>query len=188
MQRGTSVVFAALLAGAIATVVVQARRGPDSAPAGPADAGALADAGLDAKADGDAGEDAAEPDEVEGPLVPLDVLPDGGAVPELPASGAKRAAFGVILFRYRGAQNAAKDARPKEKALELAKAIIPEAQDDFGEAVKRGDVGSGANLGRVSRGILEPALEYLLFTLEKGDVYGTPIDTPTGYWVLRRVK
>jgi hypothetical protein len=37
------------------------------------------------------------------------------------------------------------------------------------------------------RGILEPAVEYLLFTLPKGTVYAEPIDTPRGYWIVRRI-
>jgi hypothetical protein len=36
------------------------------------------------------------------------------------------------------------------------------------------------------RGVLEPGVEYVLFTLKKGEVYGEPIDTPRGYWILRR--
>jgi hypothetical protein len=34
--------------------------------------------------------------------------------------------------------------------------------------------------------VLEPVVEYLLFTLPKGEVYPEPIDTPRGYWIIRR--
>jgi hypothetical protein len=52
--------------------------------------------------------------------------------------------------------------------------------------VTRGDRGSTANAGRIPRGVLEPAPEYVLFTLPKGEVSPTPVDTPRGYWVVRR--
>jgi hypothetical protein len=57
---------------------------------------------------------------------------------------------------------------------------------DFDEAVKKGDHGSMADAGSIPRGVLEPALEYALFTLKKGEVYGEPLDAPRGYWVIRR--
>jgi hypothetical protein len=45
-----------------------------------------------------------------------------------------------------------------------------------------------ANAGTMRRGILEPHVEYALFTLDKGAVYPEPIETPRGYWVMRRIK
>ena len=47
---------------------------------------------------------------------------------------------------------------------------------------------SVANAGKVARGILEPSVEYQLFTLNKGDVASEPLDTPRGFWVVRRVE
>ena len=38
----------------------------------------------------------------------------------------------------------------------------------------------------MDRGTLEPAIEYQLFMLEKGEVANQPIDTPKGYWIARR--
>ncbi len=182
--------FVLLLGAAIAVVVVQSRRSLEPAPAdATADAGD-AEAGIEAAATADAGD--ADPETVSArpsnvPL--LDRLPDGGAVPELPRGTPKSVRFGVILFRYRGAQGAKKDERPKERAREMAEKALEMAKEDFEEAAKRGDTpGSSANNGRMPRGILEPALEYALFTLDKGEIYGEPIDTPRGYWVLRRVK
>ena len=38
------------------------------------------------------------------------------------------------------------------------------------------------------RGFLEPAIEYVLFSLAEGTVYPEPLDTPKGYWVVKRNK
>jgi hypothetical protein len=109
-----------------------------------------------------------------------------GTVPDLPADAPKNVSFGVILITYRGAELAAADARTKESARELAKALAAEAGQSFEEAVKKGDRGSTLHAGTMPRGVLEPDVEYILFTLKKGQVYGDPVDTPRGYWVVRR--
>jgi len=116
------------------------------------------------------------------------VLPDGRKVPELPADAPKAVSFAVVLVAYRGAEGAPHDARDKASALAKAKELLPDARRDFGEAVKKGDPGSTAQAGRMPRDVLEPGLEYVLFTLKKGEVYGEPIDTPRGYWILKRVE
>ena len=114
------------------------------------------------------------------------VLPDGRQIPELPADAPKAVNFGVVLLQYRGAEGAPSDARAKDAALARAKELLPDARKDFAEAVKKGDRGSTAQAGSMPRGVLEPGVEYVLFTLKKGEVYGEPIDTPRGYWILRR--
>ena len=43
-----------------------------------------------------------------------------------------------------------------------------------------------ADAGHVPRDVLEPAVEYLLFTLPKKELCPEPIDTPRGYWIVRR--
>lgn len=116
----------------------------------------------------------------------FDTLPDGRKVPELPTSAPKSVSFGVVLVTYQGAQSAPRDARSKADAEKRARLLLEEAKRDFAAAVSKGDRGSGSNLGRMQRGILEPALEYILFTLEKGSIYPEPIDTPRGYWIVRR--
>jgi len=95
--------------------------------------------------------------------------------------------FGVILVAYRGAQGAPAGSRPREAALALAKELAVEAKADFKAAVAKGDKGSSENLGRMNRGILEPAPEYVLFSLPKGGV-SDPVDTPRGYWVVTRIE
>jgi parvulin-like peptidyl-prolyl isomerase len=65
-------------------------------------------------------------------------------------------------------------------------ALLPEAQTNFDEAVKKGDRGSMADVGSMPQGVLEPTLEYALFTLKKGEVSAEPLDSPRGYWIVRR--
>ena len=60
------------------------------------------------------------------------------------------------------------------------------AKHDFAAAVSKGDRGSTADAGRIPRGVLEPPIEYVLFMLDKGAVHPTLIDTPRGYWIVRR--
>lgn len=116
----------------------------------------------------------------------FDVLPDGRRVPELPASAPNTISFGVVLFAYSGAQAAPDGARSRDAARQRAKELIEEAKRDFKAAVAKGDRGSTADAGRIPRGVLEPAVEYVLFSLEKGAVHDEPVDTPRGYWVVRR--
>lgn len=180
MQRATTVLFGVVLAGAIGVVVLR-RQGSHAAPPSPAtvaDAGAAesapaADAGPTAPADAPATEGATAPAEDA----------SGG---ELPASAPKRVGFGVVLVTYRGAERAPKDARTKAEALELARSLVERAKSDFDEAVKKGDPGSRADQGHVPRGVLEPAIERILFTLATGAVHDQPLDTPKGYWIVRR--
>jgi hypothetical protein len=116
------------------------------------------------------------------------VLPDGRPVPPLPASAPKTCGFGAILITFEGVQLAPRHPRTKTEALELAQRLIPEAELDFAEAVKKGDPGSLADAGTIARGVLERSVEYQLFTLEKGKLYPEPIETPRGYWILRRTR
>ncbi len=110
----------------------------------------------------------------------------GAAVPELPKDAPQTVSFGVVVIAFRGAEDAPPNARDKASALALAKELVPVAEKDFDEAVKRGDRGSMADAGSIPRGVLEPPLEYALFTLKKGQVYGGPLESPRGYWIVRR--
>jgi hypothetical protein len=122
------------------------------------------------------------------PLTELDRVLAGGAVPPLPESAPKSVKFGVILFTYQGAQGAPLNAPPKDVAFKRAQSILPDAVANFADAAKKGDPGSIADAGRVSREVLEPALEYVLFTLEPGKVFNEPLDTPRGFWLLQRIQ
>jgi hypothetical protein len=194
MQRTTSVTVGLLFVAAVAAVAVlglRPKRVPEltsvpkpSASAHAAGSASAAPSGsalpatapdLDAGAPGD-------PTVTEG----FENFPDGGKVPELPASAPARVGFGAVIFSYRGAQNAPSDARSKEEAKKKAAETIELAQKDFAAAVAKGDKGSTTDAGRLPRGVIEPPIEYVLFTLEKGKVHLEPIDTPRGYWVVRR--
>jgi hypothetical protein len=118
-------------------------------------------------------------------------LPDGTPVPPLPSTAARQVRFGVVLVSYAGAQPSAGGARPaarsKDDAKILAERLAAGAQQDFHGAVQLGDPGSADDLGQVKAGILEPSPEYLLFTLPVGGVAG-PVDTPRGYWIVKRLE
>ena len=118
-------------------------------------------------------------------------MPDGTPVPSLPFGVPRQVRFGVVLVSYAGAQPSAGGSRPAARsrgdARILADKLLATAQQDFHAAVQQGDAGSSDDVGRVKPGILEPAPEYVLFTLGV-DVVGGPIDTPRGYWIVKRLE
>lgn len=187
MQRWTFAAFGALFAAAVIVVVLQAHRpAPAVAPAAsaaeqpsaeppapppPADAGAVA---------------TARPQDAPRDAGAFDLLPNGKPAPPLPPTAPKSVGFGAILFAYKGAEAAPASAPSKQEAYKRAKDLIGLARKNFDDAVKHGDAGSTADAGHIPQGVLEPALEYVLFTLPKGSVYDKPVDTPRGYWIVRR--
>ncbi|MFO7181658.1 MAG: hypothetical protein DIU78_023350 [Pseudomonadota bacterium] len=189
MQRTTLVSVGLLFVLGIAFALA-AGRGGRAAPPEPTTLSVISSTTDTAPEAPSTAESAAPPEPTPEPAldapVGFDRLPDGQAVPELPASAPKSVRFGVVLFTYRGAQGAPDDAPSKEVAKRRAESIVEQARTDFASAVAKGDFGSTADAGRVPRGVLEPAVEYVLFTLEKGAVHPEPIDTPRGYWVVRR--
>ena len=188
-QRFTSIALGLVLVGALGSVALKTRaptttptaEQPIAAPSPPAQPPAAA---LAPETPSAAAEEAPEPRVTAG----FDTMPDGAPVPQLPDSAPKSVRFGVILFTYEGAQFAPKDARSKAEAFERAQRAVAAAVEDFSEAVKDGDSGSTADAGTIPRGVLEPYAEYALFTLAKGAVHPQPLDTPRGYWVVRRVQ
>ena len=194
MQRTTSVTVGLLFVAALAAAAVlglRPKRVPEPTPAAKSSASAATAASVvpsssatpvASPADVNAGAAPGEPLVTEG----FENFPDGGKVPELPASAPARVGFGAVIFTYRGAQNAPSDARPKEEAKKKAVEAIELAQKDFAAAVAKGDKGSTTDAGRLPRGVIEPPIEYVLFSLEKGKVHPEPVDTPKGYWVVRR--
>jgi hypothetical protein len=126
------------------------------------------------------------------------VLPDGTPVPPLPPGAPRQVRFGVVLVSYAGAQPSVTSAltegrgprpstRSKADARSLASKLAATAEQEFHAAVQQGDAGSADDVGRVKLGILEPAPEYVLFTLKVGGV-GGPVDTPRGYWIVKRLE
>jgi hypothetical protein len=118
-------------------------------------------------------------------------LPEGTSVPPLPMDAPRQVRFGVVLVSYTGAQPSASGGRPairsRAEAKELAAKLVVTAQHDFHAAVQQGDPGSSDDVGTVRTAILEPAPEYILFTLPVDSV-GGPIDTPRGYWIVKRLE
>ena len=194
MQRTTSVTVGLLFVAAIGAVAVlglRPKKVPEPTPAAkpsaaaqaaPSAAPSASAAAKDLPTDPNGGAATGEGVVTEG----FENFPDGGKVPELPAGAPTRVGFGAVVFAYRGAQNAPGDARSKEDAKKKALETIELAQKDFAAAVAKGDKGSTTDAGHVPRGVIEPPIEYVLFTLEKGKVHPEPIDTPRGYWVVRR--
>ncbi|APR83367.1 Hypothetical protein A7982_08716 [Minicystis rosea] len=198
MQKWSALVFAAVTAAFVAVVFLGRAPKEKPAPAPPASASAVAvvDAGVaDASAGPrDAGPEPApseeNPGQQDNPFPTSDAgvtLIDGTLAPAVAADAPKSVVFGVILVQYKGAQGAPPSARSRDAALELAKQLAPDAKKDFKATVQKGDKGSMENAGRIPRGVLEPAPEYVLFSLPKDGV-SDPVDTPRGYWIVHRIE
>ncbi len=114
-------------------------------------------------------------------------LPDGTEAPSLSDKAPRSVRCGVILVTYAGAQGAPATARPRAEATSLASAVATQAKTDFKGAVAKGDSGSADDIGRVPRGVLEPAVEFALFSLPVGGV-SDPVDTPRGFWIVKRIE
>jgi PPIC-type PPIASE domain len=200
MERWTALVFAGLLV--VVTGAMFAMRGRADGKLDPklhTASAVAADAGVADAAESDAASsaltDASAPTGMPG--LPADFvgfgasdaggsLLTGQAPPALTGDTPKTVVFGVILVQYKGAQGAPPNARSRDAALELAKQLAAEARTDFKAAVAKGDSGSMENAGRMPRGMLEPAPEYVLFSLPKEGV-SDPVDTPRGFWIARRL-
>jgi hypothetical protein len=193
MPKSLAILFAALAIAAVG-FIVGLRPDPNAGSTG--STGALVDAGVadagratpgvDAGDAGDpSGSDEPGPD-VNGTDAGATLL-NGSAAPGLAADAPKSVVFGVILVVYKGAQLAPPSSRTREAALELAKQLAVEAKTDFKAAVAKGDKGSMENAGRMTRGALEPAPEFVLFSLPKDGV-SDPVDTPRGFWIVHRIE
>jgi hypothetical protein len=191
MSKTTAGVLIVLIGGIVGVLLLERRQGAVVAGVR-ADAGVtvtipISDAGADSAGPLDAGEDA-EADIAE--AVNSDAgatLLDGGKVPALPNDLPKSVNFGAILVQYASAQGAKRDARDRPEALKLAGELATLAKTDFAGAVAKGDPGSTTNAGPMPRGVLEPAAEYSLFSLQPGEV-SEPVDTPRGYLIVKRLE
>ena len=189
MQRSTAALLGLGFLAALTGVILVSHDSPKPAPAKAKPAASAAPSAMPAAtASASASVDAGAPDD--SGIAPFtegfETFPDGGKVPELPNSAPQQLSFGVVQFAYQGAQFAGSDARTKELARQKAEATLELAKHDFAAAVSKGDRGSTADAGRIPRGVLEPPIEFVLFTLDKRTVYPAVIDTPRGYWIVRR--
>jgi hypothetical protein len=114
-------------------------------------------------------------------------MADGRPPPPLPADAPSAVRFGVVLVTYAGAEDAPPHPRSRQQAVELADKLAAQAKIDFHAAVRRGDDGSADDVGGLRRGVIEPAPEYVLFTLPVGGV-SDPVDTPRGFWIVKRIQ
>jgi hypothetical protein len=116
---------------------------------------------------------------------------DGTPVPPLPLTVPRQVRFGVVLVSYAGAQPGGASERPSPRsradARVLADKLLSGALQDFHAAVQQGDPGSTDDVGHVKLGILEPAPEFVLFSLPVDGV-GGPVETPRGFWIVKRLE
>jgi hypothetical protein len=175
VQRSTTIALGAAVVAAVGVLLLKA--GPRPAPA-PALSWSAALS--------------ASPPPVSPPLTPapsVSAVSSPPVIPErkLPLNAPRQVRFGVVLIQYRGAQFAQEASSYKPEALQRALQLVELARKDFKAAVKQGDPGSTEDAGRIARKILEPQAEVELFSLAPGEV-GGPIDTPRGYWIVRRIE
>jgi hypothetical protein len=112
---------------------------------------------------------------------------NGALVPPLPDKAPTKVRIGVVLVTYAGAQGAPDHARSQKEAREVAEKLAADAKNDFHAAVVRGDNGSIDDVGTMPRGVMEPAVQYAVFTLPIGSV-SEVLDTPRGYWIVKRIE
>jgi hypothetical protein len=189
MQRSTAALlglgFLAALVGAILIAHDSPKPPPAKAKAAPtasASAAPVPSSSAAASTDAGADDDGGSLPSTEG----FETFPDGGRVPELPNSAPQQVSFGVVQFAYQGSQFAGSESRSKDQARQKAEEALELAKHDFSAAVSKGDRGSTTDAGRIPRGVLEPPIEYVLFMLDKRTVSPTVIDTPRGFWIVRR--
>lgn len=191
MQRSTAALLGLGFLAALIGVILVSHDAPKphpakAKPAASAVASAVPAPSASASAAASANADAGPPDEAAPVTEGFETFADGGKVPELPNSAPQQLSFGVVQFTYQGAQFAPSDARSKDAARQKAEATLELAKTDFAAAVGKGDRGSTSDAGRIPRGVLEPPVEYVLFTLDKRTVASSVIDTPRGFWIVRR--
>ena len=111
---------------------------------------------------------------------------DGG-LDSMPTGAPRTVHLGVVLVQFQGAEGASSSARNKKDALVEADKLAELAKTDFKKAVKGGDGGSGEDIGRIPRGVLDPRTEVAVFSLGANEIAG-PLETPRGYWIVKRLE
>ena len=187
MQRGTAVVVGALMMLLIAALVLKGGRRSLITEAPRTDGGLEVSSSTEGGITDDPLLVGAFPAlDGGGQFTPPPPSSDAEPSAALPTGSPKMVRFGVILVQYRGAQTAPASSRSKDDAIALARSLAEAAKTDFRSQVLKGDQGSMEDAGRIPRGVLEPAIEYVLFTMSSGSV-SDPIDTPRGFWIVKRL-
>lgn len=115
-------------------------------------------------------------------------MPDGSPVPSLPADAPNKIRLGVALFRYAGAEGSSPKDRSRASALTAATEAQTLAQESFRRAIAKADPGSNEDIGWIRRGVLEKRVELETFRLKSGELASAPVETPRGFWVVKRMK
>lgn len=123
----------------------------------------------------------------------FDLMEDGSTVPPLAEDAPKRVRLAVLVVGFDGTQGFSipgfsERHRTKDEALELARSVHQLAQTDLKKALEKADRGSRDDIGFLPRGILERRIEHQVFGLRKGDFAPEPLETPRGYWVVKRLE
>ncbi len=105
----------------------------------------------------------------------------------MPTGAPRTVKLGVVLVQFQGAEGASVTARSKKEALAYAQKLAGDAKADWKAAVKSGDPGSSEDIGRIPRGVLDPATEVAVFSLAPGEISGV-LETPRGYWIVKRAE
>ena len=116
---------------------------------------------------------------------PPSLLGDGDV---LPASAPQTMKIGVVLVQFAGAESAPTTARARPEALKLALELAALARTDWKAAVKAGDPGSADDIGTIPRGVLGHATEVSVFSLSGAGQISDPMETPRGYWIVKRLE
>ena len=190
MQRWASLLFGAAVVVLVGWLTLSQLGRPR--PHADADGGALAaEAGSDAPSASDAGDAGST-----SPMAALDTSADGGLslfntmlgdAGAMPSGAPRTLRLGVVLVQFAGAEGASSSARAKPDALKHAQELAEQARADWKGAVKAGDPGSAEDIGRIPRGVLERPTELAVFSLGAAEV-SEPLETPRGYWVVKRLE
>ena len=199
IQRWASIVLGAAVVVLVAWLTME-QMGHARPRVESVDAGADASAGVNANAS-DAGTGTGTGTAMNGgsgnPTGALDTTGDGGFsltglsglldAGSMPSGAPRSVRLGVVLVQFAGAEGAPGSARAKPDALKHALELAEQAKSDWKGAVKAGDVGSSDDIGRIPRGVLDHTTELVVFSLEK-DGISEPLETPKGYWIVRRIE
>lgn len=163
---------------------------PTGAPKveGPRDAGASeVTSATTALGSSDAGAPASDAGLAAEVNLPLSFTLGEGDAGGLGATAPRSVRVGVVLVAWQGAEGAKPAALPRADALAKASRLAGLARTDWNGAVKEGDPESSLDIGRIPRRVLDARTEIAVFNLAPGEV-SEPLETPRGYWIVKRIE